>query len=211
MMNTLLQIKQNQSITTAHLIKNRTPAITCSNSRLNEFFEGGLYAGELIECGIPWGLESREVILSFIASAHNRSNLRPLWCLWVDNKHEMEIYPPGWEARGINLSYIRFAKCDDPIHEVKAVFLEDFFKLIVLDGFQNIKNEEYQFLAHMARNHNQIIILLTNDKLGIEKGNVWAKRRLNIRFDSVKNQYQLESVKGFSQKNMVFTMKVIPI
>lgn len=206
-MDALSQLKQTQSIKTANEIWRQSPAITCLYKPLNDFFDGGLQSGDLIEWGIPWGQECRELVLHFISGAHHRPHQNPFWCLWVDNRNTLEVYPPGWKARGVDLSYIRFATCIDPINELKAIFLEDFFKLIILDGFEHIKGEKCQFLAQMARQHRFIVFLLKDRILDSDKGNVWARRRLNVTFDHNRQQYKLIGIKGFSQKSIQIPMK----
>jgi len=173
---------------------------------LSHFFQGGLRWGELSEWGIPWGGGCREVLLLFLQAAHRQPSAKPYWCLWIHDQSDMSIYPPAWQARGINLKHIRFAVTKQPLHDLKPIFTSSFFKLIVLDCSASISLDDCCFLAQQARKHQQIIILLRSYFLSPRKGNVWAKTRVNCWQDPIQEKFYIKSVKGLAPRQLTFKM-----
>jgi len=194
-------VTMNQLTQASKLCHGSLPLSTqCTD--LNKFFDGGLHWGELIEWGIPWGLGGRQVPLHFLAAAHRMPGNRPLWCLWVHNRKPLQVYPPALAAKGIHLDFLRFACSEKPIHELKAVFTESLFKLIILDGVTSINRDDCAFLSQMARKHHMSIMLLRDQLLNPDSGNVWARRRLNCWHDPFSMEYHLEGIKGFPINRM---------
>lgn len=171
------------------------------------FFEGGLRWGELSEWGMPWGGGCRDVLLLFLETAHQNGQGEPYWCLWVHEQEDTHIYPPAWQARGVQLSHIRFATTQTPLDDLKPVFTDPFFKVIILDGCQGIGRDDCAYLARRARVNRQVIILLRNYYLSAKKGNVWAKTRVNCRYDPRQETFQLQAVKGLSPRQLEFKMR----
>ena len=177
---------------------------------LTDFLHGGLPFASVIEWGLPWGHEVREVVLSLLAMTTSHRWDQPLWSLWVHTRERICVYPPAWEARGIDLSFIRFAYSRKPLDDLRAIFLDPFFKVIILDlsHGSSLKPEEMAFLARTARQQNQMIIILRDYLLSPQKGNVWAKLRLNCwRVDHQK--LQLRIVKGLPPANLSLSMSLI--
>ncbi|SMF72672.1 hypothetical protein SAMN06296036_12725 [Pseudobacteriovorax antillogorgiicola] len=177
-----------------------------SISQVNQALEGGLRWGELSEWGSPWGSGGRELIIRFLSPLHQASQ-EPYWCLWIQGQEGVNVYPPAWEAKGVNLKYIRFTKSLNPIKDLKPVFLNPFFKVIVLDCPQQLSAEDCQFLSRQARCHRQSIILIRNYFLSPKKGNVWAKLRLNCWHNHLHNQFYLKVVKGLSPRQAAFRLE----
>ena len=109
---------------------------------------------------MPLGTGGREVILAFLAQATNQ--LAPCWCLWVHSQPQMEVYAPAWLARGVNLSRICFAHTKNPVSSLKPVFLDSFFRVIILDMPSGLSREDEAFLVQKIRRQNQLIIIIRN-------------------------------------------------
>ncbi|MFW7380219.1 MAG: hypothetical protein ACOH5I_15505 [Oligoflexus sp.] len=184
----------------------QTPAdrLPATLPEMNHFFQGGLRWGELSEWGSPWGGGCREVLLLFLAAAHRQTSTQPYWCLWVHDHTDVSVYPPAWQARGINLKYIRFAVTKKPLQDLKAAFTSSFFKLIILDCTTAIHHDDCCFLAQQARRHRNITIVIRNYFLSPHKGNVWAKTRVNCWHDPLQGNFYLKSVKGLAPKQLSF-------
>lgn len=189
----------------ASQLSSHTARLSATIAQLNHFFQGGLRWGELSEWGMPWENGCREVLLTFLQSAHRDQSHRPYWCLWVHDQKAINIYPPAWQARGIDLRYIRFASTSRPLKDLQQALSTAFFKVIVLDCVtSNLTPDDCCFLAQQARRHRQIIILLRNYFLSPKKGNAWAKTRVNCWHDPLQNIFYLKSVKGLAPRQIAF-------
>lgn len=167
-------------------------------SALDHFFDGGLPYGSVVEWGLPLGLGGHEIVLAFLAQAAqsqttpSENPLNPKWILWSSGRPELTVYPPAWHARGVNLEYIRFAKSTKPVEDLKPLFLDPFFKIIVLDAPKDFSEDDCAFIARQARAHGQLILILRDFFLGPRRGNVWARYRVNCaRLSSMHSRYGL--------------------
>lgn len=173
------------------------------DKQLERFLEGGLRFGELCEWGSPWGLAGREVILSFLSYPKES----PLWSIWIQSKSGIDINAPAWTSRGVNLKYTRFAYSKDVLKELKPIFLDPFFKVIIIDSPTNFTPQDCAFLARQAKLNNQVIILLRDYFLTPRIGNIWAKLRLNCWKDDQTQKLCIKVVRGLSPRQLVLTDK----
>jgi hypothetical protein len=125
--------------------------------------------------------------------------------LWVYGKPELTIYPPAWQARGLPIERMRFACSQAPLEDLRPVFLEPLFKIIVLDTPMNFSDEDCAFVVRQARQNNQLVIVIRDFFLGIRSSNVWSKIRLNCWFDSSTQKYNLRVVRGLPPRHIVFS------
>ncbi len=182
-----------------------------------DFFTTDPDFGQLWELGMPWGKGGRVALLRLLARATGRRQ----WCLWVYDREDLSIYPPAWAAAGVDLSYVRIAPCRSPqqgsnrrprsgvIEDLKAMFMSDFFKIIVIDSHLTL--QDYAFLARRARLQGQMILVLRNHFLSPQLGNIWAKVRLNCWMDPVEQRVFFTTVKGQSNnRSMSFTLGGMP-
>ena len=160
---------------------------------LDEFLDGGLRWGELSEWGMPWGQSLRDVILWFLIRAQQAE---PCWILWIYGQPDISINPLAWQARGLDLNWIRFARAQQPLHELKPVFLSPFFCIIVIDAPQRLADDDCAFLARQARRQQQMLIILRPHALSPGRGNVWAKMRVNCWHDLQQQRIFAKIVKG---------------
>ena len=131
---------------------------------LDRFLEGGLPVGALTEWGMPFGFGGREILIPWIR--HMTRAAQPQWALWVHRNPQLEIYPPAWAARGVALEKIRFARTSAPLKDLRPVFLEPLFKLIIIDNPESFSGEDYSFIARQARRLRQVVVVLRQDHLG---------------------------------------------
>lgn len=187
---------------------------------LQRFLGSGLAYGQLTEFGIPWGSDGRRLLQHIVAAATQDHQ----WCLWVHDQQEMSLYPPSWEASGVDLSYLRVAKCQpaasrDPqaapprvaklsyapnrgqssryssaVSDLKAVLMSDFFRVLIIDS--HIAPQDYTFLARRARLQNQLIFVVRKHFLSPKMGNIWAKNRFNCWGDPLQGRLFVRTIKG---------------
>lgn len=175
-------------------VKERLP---CGIERLDEFFEGGLPLGAMTEWGAPFGRGGRELLLHWLAHA-----TRSEWVLWVHARAYLAVYPPAWLARGVPLERIRFAVTADPLEDLRPVFLEPFFRVVVLDAPPLFTKDDCAFVARRARAQGQAVIVVRDDFLDPRRGNVWARLRANCWYEPASRQYRLRVIRGLSPRQL---------
>lgn len=177
------------------------PKLASRISALNGYLGGGFPFGSLVEWGMPMGRGGRELLRSFLSNRQEKH-----FVLWILNsKAEMSVYPPAWVAQGVDLSLLRFVACERPVEQLKAVFLNPVFKIIVLDMPLFISKEELAFIAGQARKNAQLILLLRPYFLTSERGNVWAKLRLNAWQDPLRpDWFTVKRIRGHLKPEVVF-------
>lgn len=152
------------------------PAIIRSgHDILDKFFGGGLAAGCLSEWGMTAGQGAHEVVLRFVISVTRAGGQ----VLWVNGQEELGVYPTAWSARGVDLQMIHFVDTQKPLDDLKPVFLEPCFDLVVLDAPGRISGDDWAFLARQARLLQMHVMVVQNFFLSSRRGNVWARTRVN--------------------------------
>ncbi len=185
---------------------------------LDDFLGGGLSWGSVCEWGIPFGSGGREVLVSFLAGASSLSNhmgrvdqaaVSLPWTLWVQGRSGLTVYPPAWHARGVDLERVRFATSAKPVADLKPVFMDPLFKIIVIDAPRSLSDDDCAFLARQARAQGQLIIILRDFFLGERRGNVWARLRINCWCPDPVHRPEslcLRVVRGLSQRQMTWQL-----
>ena len=166
-------------------------------SALDKFFSGGLSFGTLLEMGIPFGNGGRRLLAQFMATATSGlSGGQKHWCLWISARQQLRAYPPAWQALGVDLRRLRFASSASPVSELKAAFLDDFFRVIIIDQPDPLKPDEYVFLAQCARQHRKIIVVARDGFLSPRDSNTAARYRLNVWRPARQNILEITPVRG---------------
>lgn len=188
----------------ASLISAEAMADTAGQTRLgsgirllDDFFAGGLPLGSIVEWGAPFGQGGRELLVRYLASVTKEH-----WILWVHARACLTVYPPAWMARGLSLERLRFAVTAEPLEDLRAVFLEPFFRVIVLDAPPMFSKDDCAFVARRARVQRQLIILVRDHQLNASRGNVWARLRVNCWFEPGPSQYRLRVLRGLSPRQL---------
>ncbi|MBC7658850.1 MAG: hypothetical protein H7249_04005 [Chitinophagaceae bacterium] len=184
------------------LVKSSERRLLSGIKTLDALIGGGLREGELSEWGMPWGQGLREFILPFLSRAQADYSY---WILWVYGRQHVAINPWAWHARSIDLDTMRFVSSQDPLQDLKHVFLSDFFRVIVLDQAPHLKEEDCQHLARNARTYGQSILILRPHLLTHEQGNLWTRTRLNCVYDFEKTQTRIEVIKGAPPKTITLS------
>jgi hypothetical protein len=186
-------------------------------SELDSFLEGGLPVGTVCEWGVPLGRGGRELLLAWLTAKSQEyshyhtgdDEKKPHWSLWIHSFSDLDVYPPAWGAKGVSLKYLRFACSTRPLADLKPVFMDSLFKVIVIDSPQSFSDEDCSFLARQARLNGFVILLLRNFFLSPKRGNVWAKLRLNSYYSNDKQSYQVEMVRGLSPRKLSLDAKIV--
>lgn len=164
---------------------------------LDNFFSGGLAFGTLLEMGIPFGNGGRRLLVHFIAAASSGvSDGQKHWCLWISARQQPAVYPPAWQALGVDLQRLRFAWSASPVSDLKFALLNDLFRVIIIDHPTPLKPDDHVFLAQCARQHRKIIIVARDGFLDSRDSNTAAKYRLNIWRPAHQNILEITPVRG---------------
>ena len=170
---------------------------------LDSFLDGGLPLGAITEWGVPLGRGGRAVVMNFLSTLLSRElDEKPRWGLWAYSRPQLMVYPPAWAAHGIELSRVRFAFSENPITDLKPVFLDPWFRIIVLDAPRSLSIDDCAFLSRVARDNNQSIVILRDFFLGSRRGNVFAKLRVNCWQNHSTKKFHLKVVRGLSPRQI---------
>ena len=173
------------------------------NAALDKFLEGGLATGAVSEWGMPAGQSLREIALAVVGGATRRE----MMVLWVNGQDGLDVYPPAWSARGVDLRFIRFVTANKPLEVLKPVFLEPVFRLMVLDSPKHLGSEEWAFIARQARAMDIHVMVLHNFLLSGSRGNIWARLRINGKQRA--NGWRLEAMRGKAHKCLELTSDIL--
>jgi hypothetical protein len=170
-------------------LKASSPVVLKSSiSELDTLLDGGIRPGCIVEWGLPPGSFGRRIPVLFL-----RGNIPP--AVWIYSFSDVAVYAPAWASRGVVLSRIFFIQSDQPFTQLRPIFLEDSFKIIIIDAPRRCSKGELAFAVAQARLNRQIIFLIRNRLLSVRQGNTFAQIRINC--SQYKNGfYRLDLIKG---------------
>jgi len=155
---------------------------------LDRCFGNTIQAGKMIEWGLPEGRQGRTIPLLFLTG-----DIPPTIWIYADNGSD--IYAPAWLSHGVNLQHLFFIKSNYPVKELRPLFLDDLFKIIVIDSPKKLLKGELAFIHTRARANRQIIFLIRSYFLSPNNGNPLASIRLNC-WRNNKGRYCINVIKG---------------
>ena len=156
-------------------------------TQLDAVFEN-VRDGDVIEWGIPPGLNGRLIPLQFL------KNDIPI-SVWIYHHHKLAIFASSWISHGVDLDRLYFIRSANPVSQLRPLFLEDTFKRIIIDAPKNLSVGDLAFLATQARRNGQIIFLIRHFFLSPEKGNAYAAIRLNS-WQKDPRHFTIQIIKG---------------
>jgi hypothetical protein len=178
-------------------IRPEAKVIRTGISELDEIFSDGVKPGKLIEWGLPQGRNGRILPILFL-----RKEI-PL-TIWIYADLGLDIYAPAWASHGIDLRKIFFVKCDDPVRKLKPIFLDNTFKVIVIDSPKKFSKGDISFISVQARANRQIIFLIRNYFLSPRIGNPFVQIRVNCSRND-RGIYSVNFIKGKNPKRLLLS------
>lgn len=170
--------------------------IPSKNLTITQFLNGGVPKGAITEIGIPVGFSGRTLIADFVSHV-TRTDL----CLWVNGHSDMRVYPPAWISRGINPLKWVVANSAQPVRELKSSLMQPIFQLLILDmEAHQLSADDIAFISMQARLHHYAVIVIRPFLLSNNRGNTWAKLRLNI--TAQKKHIHLSVIKGLTDRHL---------
>jgi len=169
------------------------PRLKFGYKLVDEMLAGGLQLGRVSEWGMPVATGVRQLFVELLRRASLQVGERPL--LWVLGWPGIEVFAANWTRLGVDLTRVLFARSFQPLKELRDVFLEPVFRLIILDTPKPLSRQDFAFLSHQAAKFSFHVAIFQSCLLSPEKGNVWAKVRVNVHSDLLRG-LRLEAVRG---------------
>jgi predicted ATP-dependent serine protease len=167
--------------------------------KLDECLGGGLEVGGVSEWGMPSGHGSRILLMNLITRLTNDHKQKPV--LWVLGQPGVKVFATAWMSLGVEMSKILFANSFKPLKDLREVFMEPAFSLVVLDSPKSFSKEEYAFISKQAQKNSMHVAFLQNYLLSEKIGNVWARKRLNCKSEhDLLGNFQVKMLRGGNQK-----------
>ncbi len=164
-------------ISAQNLIKRKKdlPIYPVGVKTLDLILDGGISPGKLYEFGMPPGFEGRKILMSLLKGLTEDK----VKVIWISPSDRYLLNPAMFFAHNVDLSCIRFAFTNQPLEDLKALFFESLFQVIILDSPGLIKKDIFSFLNKQTRENRQIILILRDYLLKNEIGNIWSQARIN--------------------------------
>ena len=145
-------------------------------------------AGDLIEWGIPPGLNGRLIPLQLL-----KQQIPP--SVWIYHHHGLGVFASSWISHGVDLQRLFFICSENPVRELRPLFLEDTFKRIIIDAPRKFSSGDMAFVSQQARKQGQIVFLIRHFFLSEKRGNPYAALRINT-WQSGQRCFSLQLIKG---------------
>lgn len=162
--------------------------LTHQSPALDSLFPNGIPFGKLIEWGIPLGCDGRRIPILLLCNLQ-----QPV--LWILGDTQARVFAPAWAHLGMDLQRVFFMHSERPVQQLRPVFLEDLFKVIVIDSPQRLTKGELAFLTAQARARSYALFCIQPYFLTTRLGNPYATMRINCQQQSP-SQWQVRCIKG---------------
>ena len=180
-----------QQLQTARLLKNNLadqPQVLQSGIDVLDECFAQVKPGDLVEWGIPPGLNGRLIPLQLLKQQIPLS-------VWIYHHHGLGVFASSWISHGVDLQRLFFICSDNPVKELRPLFLEDTFKRIIIDAPRKLTRGDIAFVSQQARQQGQIVFLIRHYFLTAKRGNPYASLRLNT-WQSARRAFSLQFIKG---------------
>lgn len=168
-------------------LQNQPQELHSGIEALDECFKQ-IKPGDLVEWGIPPGLNGRLIPLQLL------KHQIPL-SLWIYHHHGLGVFASSWISHGVDMQRLFFICSENPVKELRPVFLEDTFRRIIIDAPRRFSDGDMAFVSQQARKQEQIVFLIRHYFLSQKNGNPYASLRINT-WQSGKRAFSLQLIKG---------------
>ena len=182
-----LQQHQQSARSLKHDQGSRSSLLHSGIDALDELFRH-TRPGDLIEWGIPPGLNGRLIPLQLL-----KQQIPP--SVWIYHHHGLGVFASSWISHGVDLQRLFFICSENPVRELRPLFLEDTFKRIIIDAPRKFNGGDMAFVSQQARKQGQVVFLIRHFFLSEKRGNPYASLRINT-WQSGRDAFSLQLVKG---------------
>lgn len=186
-------LKQARNVCASH-----ETALSSGVQQLDALFARAVRPGNIIEWGIPQGSNGRVIPLLFL-----RHNDLPV--VWVYGDPRLQVYAPAWAGYGVDLQRLFFIQSAEPVKQLRPLFLDNSFRIIVLDAPARLSRGELAFISSQARHNHQVIFLLRNYFLSQSRGTALAAVRVNC-WQNNHGSHSINFIKGKHIKKIQLRM-----
>jgi len=144
--------------------------------------------GDVIEWGIPPGFNGRLIPLQLLKQDIPLS-------VWIYHHRGLGVFASSWISHGVDLQRLFFICSENPVRELRPLFLEDTFKHIIIDAPRKFSAGDMAFVSQQARKQGQIVFLIRHFFLTQKRGNPHARLRINT-WQNGKGSFSLQVIKG---------------
>ena len=166
-----------------------TPLLHSGIAALDELFRH-TRPGDLIEWGIPPGMNGRLIPVQLL-----KQQIPP--SVWIYHHHGLGVFASSWISHGVDLQRLFFICSENPVRELRPLFMEDTFKRIIIDAPRKFSSGDMAFVSQQARKQGQVVFLIRHFFLSAKRGNPYASLRINT-WQSGKTSFSLQLIKGSS-------------
>ncbi len=179
----------------------REPGALCSGIAELDACFAGVRPGELVEWGIPPGFNGRLIPLQLLKHDIPLS-------VWIYHHHGLGVFASSWLAHGVDLERLFFICSEQPVRELRPLFLEDTFRRIIIDSPRRFSAGDMAFVSQQARRHGQIVFVIRHYFLSEKRGNPYASLRLNT-WQSGKRAFTLQVIKGATTGRLALPYRAV--
>ena len=170
-------------------------------AELDTLFGQAARPGKIIEWGMPQGKNGRLIPLLFL-----RNKKSP--AIWIYGDRNLHVYAPAWAGYGVDLQQLFFIYSSDPVKQLRPLFLDNSFRIIVIDGPEKMSRGALAFVSSQARINGQMIFLLRNYFLSRNNGTAQAALRVNC-WQNRQGRHSVNVIKGQYIKKIQLDMSSI--
>ena len=179
--------QQLQSARSLNPMADQEPVLQSGIEALDDCFTQ-IKPGDLIEWGIPPGMNGRLIPLQLLKQQNPLS-------VWIYHHHGLGVFASSWISHGVDLQRLFFICSDNPVKELRPLFMENTFKRIIIDAPRKFSDGDMAFVSQQARQQGQIVFLIRHYFLSQKRGNPHASLRINT-WQSGKRAFSLQIIKG---------------
>lgn len=186
-------LKQARSMCARH-----ETVLSSGVAELDALFARAVRPGNIIEWGIPQGSNGRVIPLLFLRHNH-------VPAVWIYGDPQLQVYAPAWAGYGVDLRRLFFIQSAEPVKQLRPLFLDNSFHIIVVDAPASMSRGELAFISSQARHNNQVIFLLRNYFLSQNRGTALAAARVNC-WQNTHGSHSVNFIKGRHVKKIQLQM-----
>ncbi len=157
--------------------------------------------GDLVEWGIPPGMNGRLIPLQLLKQQIPLS-------VWIYHHHVLGVFASSWISHGVDLQRLFFICSENPVRELRPIFLEDTFRRIIIDSPRRFSDGDMAFVSQQARQQGQIVFLIRHYFLSQKNGNPYASLRINT-WQSGKRSFSLQVIKGSASGRITLPYRAV--
>jgi hypothetical protein len=197
-------LRLEQSLVTARCLpaQNNDQALHSGIKTLDRIFQSSK-SGDLIEWGIPPGLNGRLMPLQFLKGDIPAS-------VWIYHHLNLSVFASSWISHGANLDRLFFIGSDHPVKQLRPLFLDDCFQRIIIDSPRHFSTGDMAFVNHQARKKGVIVFLIRRYFLSAKRGNPYASLRLNA-WQNSNQDFVIQTIKAdVTRRHIIRQNELIP-